>query len=465
VSLFFGKELARLTGADCFVLALDRMMHRHGQHGLIGQTHVRMNSVPDIARVEESARGLAAAHPLLDAVVRRNPFTLRAAWHEGRRTERHLPVNLWFEKGACVPDGRRATEIASEDVWVDHVLNQQLGSRNGLRNLHIDLVLLRGGGSLLVLTWTHLLFDGKGAEFLVDALVNPPPPGSAAALPVPPAVPPRVTLRERIRIATPVVERFFGLAADRYVSLAGPHPRPGRLRFRMLTFDVGSTERIQARMEAAVGPLFRIGYFLACALRAHRQAFLARGSDPAHYVVSLPVQIRKKGLGTVPFQNCVTILFFAMARASLDSMAAAAKLAQAQFEEMTRGRLDRSFTQVLELLRRLPSAVYLAFVRRQFGGEITAFFHSFTGEFSAGLGDVFGARVTNAYHIPSVSAPPGSGLFFGLFNGRLNVTFSWREGSATREEADLVLARVREDLLGGDPTDFQPEEGTGCAPT
>ncbi|MEI6279387.1 MAG: hypothetical protein WCQ16_08405 [Verrucomicrobiae bacterium] len=454
--IFSRNRIARLTGADHFVLALDHMMSRHGQHGLIGQTHVRLESVPDIARLGEAARRLAEAYPLLDAEVRRNPFTLRVAWHRGRGADRSLPVNLWFENGARVPGGRRATEIPSESDWVDHVLNEPSGFRDGLRNLRLDLLLLGGGGSLLALTWKHLLFDGKGAELLLDALVNPAPPSS------PPAAPARRSegLRELIRLATPIVKRFFELAANRYSSLAGPRPLPGRLRFRMLTFDTEATARIQARSDAAAGPLFRFGFYLACALRAHRQAFLARGSDPAHFLVSLPVQVRKKGLGNTPFQNCVTILFFSLDRESLASLESAARAVQAQFEEMTRAGLDRSFTAVLELMSFLPSPVYLRFLRWQFRSEITSFFHSFTGEFSAKLADVFGARVTNAFHIPSVSAPPGSGLFFGLFNGRLNATFSWREGSVGDDEAGLVLARLQADLLGEEV--LPPRE---CVPT
>ena len=457
----------RLTGADCFVLTLETLMRRHGQHGLIGQTHLRMDSVPDLAGLEKSAERLAQAHPLLNAKTWRNPFNLLPACHSKKRGPRSLPVNLWFEKGACIPDGRHATEILSEGEWVEHVLNQPLGFRDGLRNLHIDLLLLRTGGSLLVLTWTHLLFDGKGAEFLVDALVNPPSPEAKAVAPTsaPALKHPLWRLRDLLREATPVVERFSLLTKNRYSSLGGPRPRPGRLRFQMLTFDRESTSRIQARLEATVGPLFSIGFYLACALRAHRAVFLSRGEDPEHYVVSIPVQVRKKGRGGTPFQNCVTILFFALKRESLGSIESAAACAQQQFEEMTRARLDRSFTAVLELMSVIPSALYLWFLSAQFGGEITSFFHSFTGDFSARLGSVFGASVTNAYHIPSVSAPPGSGLFFGLFNGQLNATFSWREGSVTSAEADSVLATLRGDLLGQDALNPPQTEFTECVPT
>jgi len=458
------RKPTRLTGADCFVLTLETLMRRHGQHGLIGQTHLRLDSVPDLAALEKSAERLAQAHPLLNAKTRRSPFHSLVAWRPEKRGPGLLPVNLWSEKGARIPDGRHATEILSEDEWVEHVLNQPLGFRDGLRNLHIDLVLLRAGGSLLVLTWTHLLFDGKGVEFLIDALVNPPAHEAAAATPssAPALRHPLWRLRELLRQATPVVGRFSLLTKNRYPSLCGPCPRPGRLRFRVLAFDRESTSRIQARMEATVGPLISVGFYLACALRAHRAAFLSRGEDPEHYVVSVPVQVRKKGRGNTPFQNCVTILFFALERESLGSIESAAACAQQQFEEMTRARLDRSFTAVLELMSVIPAGLYLRFLSAQFGGEITSFFHSFTGEFSANLGSVFGASVTNAYHIPSVSAPPGSGLFFGLFNGRLNATFSWREGSVTDEEADLILARLRDDLLG---LDLRPSEHAGCAPT
>lgn len=440
----------RLTGADCFVLTLEKLMRRHGQHGLIGQTHLRLDSVPDLTALEKSAEHLAQAHPLLNAKTWRSPFTLLTSWHPKRRGPGSLPVNLWFEKGARIPDGRHATEIPSEGEWVEHVLNQPIGFRDGLRNLHLDLVLLRTGGSLLVLTWTHLLFDGKGAEFLVDALVNPPAPGAKATAPCPVPAPrhPLWRLRDLLREATPVVKRFSLLTKSRYSSLGGPRPRPGRLRFQMLTFDKEATNRIQARVEATVGPLFSIGFYLACALRAHRAAFLNRGKDPEHYVVSIPVQVRKKGRGGTPFQNCVTILFFALQREALESVESAAVYAQKQFEEMTRARLDRSFSAVLELMSVIPSGLYLWFLSTQFGGEITSFFHSSTGEFSARLENVFGASVTNAYHVPSVSAPPGSGLFFGLFNGRLNATFSWREGSVTSAEAASVLAALRDDLLG-----------------
>jgi hypothetical protein len=75
------------------------------------------------------------------------------------------------------------------------------------------------------------------------------------------------------------------------------------------------------------------------------------------------------------FQNGVTMLFFHLRREDLETVESATRAAQVQFEEMTRAQLDRSFHQVLDMMKRLPSPLYMRFVGMQFQGEITSFFH------------------------------------------------------------------------------------------
>lgn len=444
-------HIVPLTGADCFVLALNRLMRRNGQHGLIGQTHLLLAGVPDIAQLRAAADRLSRNHPVLDAKVKRAFWQLRPEWRLEKNRRRPLPVLLWHESGATpLPESRETSGLTQ---LAEEILNQSLQNGPGLRNLRLDLVLLANGESVLLLTWSHLLFDGKGAELLISELMSNSEINSTTPTPVPPS---KLSFSERAERGKPVVSHFFKLARNRYRSLAGPHPRPGRLRFRMLHLDESQTMQVKELSDRLGGALFNVGFYLACAVRAHRRAFLCRGEDPGHYVVSVPVQVRRKGGARNPFHNSVTVLFFSMKREDLETIESAVQAAQKQFEEMTRAGLDRSFLNVLELMRLLPSPFYMKFVEHQFAGEVSSFFHSFTGSFAAEPETFFNAPVRNAYHIPSVSSPPGSGLFFGMYRGQLTVTCSWRDGAVSEQEVTAMLSQVEEDFLIRQPTETIP---------
>ena len=430
----------RLTGADCFVLALNRLMRKNGQNELVGQTFVLLASEPEMDSLQSAANRLAKAHPILDAEVVRHPLSLLSAW-KWKTKSRALPVRLWREPG--VAGHEDAMGVESLHAWSEAVMNDRLEKNGGLRNLRIDLVFCRDGRSALVLTWSHLLFDGRGAELLVGELLR----GSEKKL-LPAPKPPSQKFRARIEIARPVVERFFSLSRNQYRSLAGHVPRPGKLRYELLRLDESQTDFALRRASTLANPLFPTAFFIACATRAHRRVFQSRGEDPSDYVMSIPVQTRRRGAGGAIFQNGVTMLFFHLRKTELDTLQAATQAAMTQFEEMTRQQLDRSFHQVLDLMKRLPSPLYMRFVGMQFQGEITSFFHSFTGEFSVPLDEVFGARVMDAFHVPSVSAPPGSGIFVGLFRGRLTATLSWRDGAATEKEISLMREHLMGDFTG-----------------
>ena len=119
-----------------------------------------------------------------------------------------------------------------------------------------------------------------------------------------------------------------------------------------------------------------------------------------------------------------------------------------QFAAMTRAKISESFDTMLELMRRVPTAVFLWIIRAQFRGEICSCFHSYTGPFAPELTDFAGARVLNAYHLPCLGTPPGTGIFFGEHGGRINVTISYREGALDDTERRVMVRQLREDLLG-----------------
>ncbi len=421
-------------------------MKSQGQNGLIGQTQVHLEGVPEITAIEAGAMKFGDTYPLLNAKVKRNVFSLVPSWREGANTQRILGLHLWKETGAeTLVMGRAAKEVKSLHLLAEDLLNSPLEDQEGVRNLRIDLVMLREGGSTLLFTWDHLLFDGKGAELLVKTFIEACKGGKLPTYKNKHAVPTPISVQ--LKKAKPATDRFFELVSNNYRSLADNKPGPCKLRYKLLKFDPETTIKIQERATALSG-LFSISFYLACAARSHRQAFLSRGNDPSHYVSSIPVQVRRKGANSDPFQNRVTVLFFSFKREDLNTLQSAVHAGQSQFEDMTRKELGPAFEMILRLMRRLPSFFYLKFLGTQFSGHITSFFHSSTGAFAPIDSHLCGSRITDAYHVPSVSAPPGSGIFFGESHGQLTVTFSWRDGAVTEAEADLILAQVKKDLTG-----------------
>ena len=201
------------------------------------------------------------------------------------------------------------------------------------------------------------------------------------------------------------------------------------------------------RAEEHSGAFAQMAFFLATAARAHHAVFRARKSDPGTYVVTIPVQTQRKG-GTGPvFQNHLSILFFGLPCADMADLGPLTRSIRGQLAEMMRNRLDQRWADGLRLARRVPSSLLIRMMRRRFRGEIASFFHSFTGAFANDVEALLGTRVVNAYHVPTVSRPPGTGLFVGTHGGRLNVKLSWRRDALSDEEADVLLESLRSDLL------------------
>ena len=121
---------------------------------------------------------------------------------------------------------------------------------------------------------------------------------------------------------------------------------------------------------------------------------------------------------------------------------------KAQFATLVRMKVAESFDTVLDLMRPLPSRVFMAIIRAQFKGELCTCYSSHTGSFAPETKTFAGADVVNAYHLPCLGTPPRTGIFFGEHGDRLNVTLTWRDGALTDEERALMLTQLHDDLLG-----------------
>jgi hypothetical protein len=251
-----------------------------------------------------------------------------------------------------------------------------------------------------------------------------------------------------LREAEKFKDHFYALSKLGIRSLGGAKTRAGAARFFVEEFRAGESARIAARAEEVTHGVFQMGWFLAATMRMHLAVLERRGETVESFQSGCAVQQRKRGSRHPIWQNQVSQLFFHLLPAELADHASAARRLNEQFSEQTRQRLDVAFAAMTRLFRRLPARLYLRMLLRNSGGHLTSFFFSHTGEFLPECRTFCGAPVEDGWHIPSVSQPPGTGVFFSQRGGKLAATISWREGSISNEELGLMRSKMREDLLG-----------------
>jgi hypothetical protein len=433
--------------ADCFALALDGFMHRTRQGGHVSQSVLEVSSAPDLGRLRAGLTRLLAKHPLLTARPRRDWKTWTPYWAVREPPAGSLPLGLWEENGAGGNlDGAEAIHDARE--FLQGVMMEPLPPVGGVPcNARLDVVEARSGVYLVALSWSHLLIDGKGAELLLAEIARL---CDGVDLPEEPAATPRPRLGvlEQFRRTKPAMDHLTGLQETGTPSLGGPKPRRGGGFYEVMALSVEESGEVRSRLEKLGVALFPFTFYVAAVARAHDRVFRHRGLEPAGYGISVPIQTRRRGARGPLFHNHVAVLYFNPRREHLGTIEMATAAMKAQFAEMTRKKISESFNAVLELMQRAPPALFLWIIRAQFKGEICTCFHSYTGPFAPELVTFAGARITNAYHLPCLGTPPGTGIFFGEREDRINVTVSWREGALDDGERRLMIARLRADLLG-----------------
>ena len=434
--------------ADCFLLSLDAFMRRTGQGPHVSQSVIELTSCPDLIRVRAILGRLTQKHPLLYARLKRDWKTLLPYWETVPENQRPpLPLDLWREINSAGPMDDQVSSIEDARIYLESRLSQPIAPGDLPFNARLDVVQKRDGNFLVALTWSHRLIDGKGAELLFSEIAWLCNGIDETYENIEPERP-KTTLREKRQHARRLLIRFDEMAALGVHSLGGPKPEPGICRFQIETLDPVQSAQVRTRANQISGPLFSLPYYLACASRAHAAVFKKRGAEPNCYVSGVPIQTRKRGSRGPLFHNQVSVFFFCCLRNDIGSLHSAATALKKQFSEMTRERLDESFTMMLEIMMRMPSWIFMKIVRWQFKGEINSFFYSHTGVFAPEMISFAGAAIENAWHLPCLGRPPGTGIFFSERNDKITIAISWRDGCLSADERKFMMDQIMVDLLG-----------------
>lgn len=440
-----------LRDCDFFTHAFDEMLRKAGQGGHIAHSFIEIDRAPDVPSLRRLLAELPTSYPfpILTAQLKKPSFFSLPIWMPATNP-RPLGLHLWSQEGspgALTAHG--ATAFSDLQTKLDDIINTSLPQHDdGWENVRFDLVEKADGTCVFVFSWSHLIMDGIGAEFFLLELNRLLGGGKSEPVPafdLTDLNDPR-GWGERWKTAK-VMPAFFDTVMKKpFEALGSPRLSEGRAHFQVITLSEAQTAKASQLSAEISGPLINMPFHLACAMRAHHRVFQHRGVKPESLMCCIPIQVRRKGVRGPLFQNHLTMFFCNLLADELTTLNAAAQSLHQQHNRFIKDKIGDAFRDLMWLMRPMPPSLHMTFINFHMKGKFSSFYHSNTGVFAPELTQFGGASVTNAYHVPSFSDPPGTGVFTNEKNGRLVLTLCWREGTMTDQERQIFIDQLMSDL-------------------
>jgi len=298
------------------------------------------------------------------------------------------------------------------------------------------------GPSFLVLTWFHPLMDARGGQNLLahldqaDRREGEVGRGSASRAFV--SELDQRTFGARGRIAGRSLRYLRTLAPIPPVSLAGMLVPPGHACFTHEEFVGPHTGDRRATRE--------ISWRLALVGKAMAELWCRRGLPDVPFLLPISVDTRPKGDLGPTFGSQLAFHFARFRPSDTGDLPGLARALRQQMADAVRAGHIEANQVAMEFLQYLPLSRLLSVLPWTAGGELFSFNCADLAEWPPFLGQCFGCRVVNAYHIPVVPPRPGIGVFFNRCGNRNNLVVSWLEGIVEREDAARIIEVVREGM-------------------
>ncbi len=418
---------------------IDLIMKNATCAGNASQIVFMLDGTPDEAHVRESLHRFLSLFPVINGCVSRH-WTLTPYWKTPSK-DRSRPVPL--------------TVIRMEPSSPDHdILSALTGHVNTpfrTKHDHLAFHLVYGSKqSCLALTFDHRLFDARGAESFVGLFQQYLASGSDA-------VAGNVTLTQDYDLRNWKDKFLAGQVVNRKIIALSKEPvraLPVSLsgsvrgfRFRVISFDREETKRITNTAYDEAGYLMVMPYLFSRVIEGLHRLYEQRSAPPGCYVVPVSTDMRRsKNIKEELFFNHNSMFFFQIKPGDVADRKQLIASIRGQLYEQMQNRFPDKLLEASALARIAPLPLLERLFRLPIQGKIASFCFSHVSKDSFVSADLLGAKITNMFHMPRTPMPPGIGVFFNTYAGRLNATISCLEGLFSDAELDLLEHDLRGNL-------------------
>ncbi len=420
-----------LNGSDYFQLFLDRHHRATGPMGNVSRFAIYLDKLPDPSALESRING----DPLL-------------CWLHNLRLKTGLPFQLprWQQKQGppvAIPLRLYLTDLLPRElpatVWsADFRAKSEAPFR-------FDLVKYSSGQAALVFSWNHILLDARGAELLVRQLGVPASDAAEVQYFAPPEPP--LPVMESLQHARKVKDFLLDGTRIKPALLTG-RPTREHNRFHIIDFTEAESRQVEANCQKHLARFGKSPVLLAATLRAYQHILDEQASAEQQFWVPIPQDQRRKGVAGPVIGNQVSYLFYRLRSPHLADLQTAVDEISAQMVSQMRAGIPKSYHIMMELVRRMPMALYSHLTKSPTKGMLASLFFSDTGHSLDDFTDFAGCTVTDAIHYPPSAGIPGFTTIFMSVQNRLRAVIGYTADSAGADKPARFERFLRNDLLG-----------------
>ena len=284
-------------------------------------------------------------------------------------------------------------------------------------------IIIHNEKSYVIFTFSHKVFDGIGAELFVNAFEKYRNNKNNYHIPDQYFEPSNLNgWTEKFQAGKQVNQKLIWLSPGRKVRALPIGKKKNYYQYKVIQYNKNETNKIIEKANKKAGYLLVMPFLLSQTVYAFDKLFKRKGVLNDSMVVPVTVNIRKKGEENEMFFNHLSFMFFKFTNKTVENPLIAIKN---QLYEQIKSKFADKFCSNAMLMRILPTSILSKMLGLYSKGKIASFSFSYLGETVFNENKLSGEKVSNLFHLPCPSIPPGIGVFFNNYKGKLNLTISY----------------------------------------
>ena len=426
-----------LTGIDWIIHTIDYASKKKTGVGNMFQIVLHMEGVLDETTLRECLNKFIKKFPVVN----------------GRSTRDYNLAPYWkiYSKEKMLPSNIKTYRLNDNAVFSEVLSTLEQGINTSFNNVqdHIVFHLIHvGKTSFLAVVFDHCLFDARGAEVFLNMLQQEQKKKTDYSN--------KISLvesahlckwKEKFEAGKWVNRKRLQLSENKSRFLPLHSVSGKKFRFKIISLDERQTSAIIDTAYNEAGYLMFMPYTLAISIQVLHSIFLKRGIHTGDYIIPVSIDTRSaEKVHQEVFFNHMSFFLLRVKANEADNFPVLLQSIKQQVYDQIKLDLPANIEKASLLMRIAPLSVLNYLMRLPLKGQIASFCFSYIGE-SAYASPVFmEKKVHNVFHMPRVPIPPGLGIFFGRFQGKLNVTFSYLDGMLEDNEIDSIVHTLQSRL-------------------